>query len=96
MADQTKNVFKGVGSVLFYCWVLGFVLLFVGFGVTQLMGRFVYNFHGWMFGLSSHELDVIFYCWLGLTKLNVLTFFFIPWLAIKIVLRQQAEIQGTK
>ena len=94
MSDQTKEVLKTAGSLLFYCWLFGVVLLFVGFGVTQLMGQLVHQFHGAMFGLSSHEIDVVFYCWLGLTKLNVLTFFFIPWLAIKFVLRKQAPAQG--
>ncbi len=96
MTEQTRIVFKAVGDILFYCWVLGFLLLFVGLGVTLLMGQLVYKVHGPMFGLSSHEIDVIFYCWLGITKLNVLTFLLIPWLAIKFVITRQDGIQEMK
>jgi len=39
-----------------------------------------------MFGLSSDGLDVIFYCDMGVLKLSVVVLFFIPWLAIKLVL----------
>ena len=91
MTDQTKNVLIAVASVLLRCWIFGFVLLFIWFGAVLLMGGVIYKLHGPMFGLSTHELDVIFYCGMGLLKLCVLTFFFIPWLAIKHVLRQQSS-----
>ena len=39
-----------------------------------------------MFGLSQHELRVIHYCGMGLTKLAVGVFFLIPWLSIRMVL----------
>ena len=55
-----------------------------------MMGDTLHDMHGSMFGLSAHELDVIFYCWMGLLKIAVLTFFFIPWLSIKMVLKQLA------
>ncbi|MCP4169147.1 MAG: hypothetical protein GY758_00045 [Fuerstiella sp.] len=89
MTDQLKEVLNAVGSFLFYCWLYGFVLLLIGFGVTQLMAQPVYKLHGAMFGMSSHEPERFFYSWLGLIKLNVLTFFFIPWLAVKSLLRAQ-------
>ena len=95
MTDQMKDLLKAAGNVLFYCWVFGFTLLFIGFGVTQMMAQAVYKIHGAMFGLSSHEIDVVFYCWLGLTKLHVLTLFFIPWLSIKMVLKDPSGPQET-
>lgn len=39
-------------------------------------------------GIAMHELDVIFYCALGILKLFVLVFFFIPWLSIRLVYRR--------
>ena len=70
------------------CWVFGFVLVTVWFGVYMLAGDFIYRFHGGMFDLSKHELDVIFYCGIGLAKLCVWVFFLIPWAAIRLVLRK--------
>ena len=89
MTDQTKDLLNTVASILLRCWIFGFLLLFIWLGVTQLMPEFIHNLHGPMFGLTSHELDVIFYCGMGLLKLGVLTFFFIPWISIKLVLRGQ-------
>ncbi len=41
-----------------------------------------------MFGVTSHEFNVIFYGALGMLKLFVLVFFFIPWLSIWLVLKK--------
>jgi hypothetical protein len=62
-------------------------MLFISLGAILLMGETIHNLHGSMFGLSAHELDVIFYCWIGLLKIAVLTIFLIPWFSIKLVLR---------
>ena len=88
MTDQTRDLLTTFTSVLLRCWVLGFVLLFIWFGTTQLLGEIIFKLHGPMFGLSSHERDLVFYCGMGLLKLFVLVFFFIPWIAIKLVLRK--------
>lgn len=94
MTDQTKDLLNAISSIFLWCWIGGFALLFIWLGVTQLMGDFIHKFHGPMFGLSDHELDLIFYCGMGLLKICVLTFFFIPWLAIKLVLKAQISIDA--
>lgn len=86
-SKQSFEFFETLAKVLLRCWVFGFVLLFIWLGVILLAGDLVHRLHGDMFGLSKHELDVIFYCGLGLLKILVLTFFFFPWLAIRLVLR---------
>ena len=48
----------------------------------------IYRFHGSMFGLSGHDLNVIHYCGMAVVKLAVILFFFFPWLAIRLVLRK--------
>jgi hypothetical protein len=93
VTDQTKDLLNAIASVLLRCWIFGFILLFIWLGAILLMGEFIQELHGPMFGLSSHELDLILYCGMGLLKLCVLTFFFIPWLSIRLVLRGQVTIQ---
>jgi hypothetical protein len=90
MTDSTRDTLDTLARVLLRCWILGFVLLFISLGAILLMGETIHKLHGSMFGLSAHELDVIFYCWMGLLKIAVLTFFFIPWLSIKMVLKKLA------
>ena len=88
MSDSTRDFFDTLAEVLLRCWIFGFVLLFIWFGAVLLAGEAIHKLHGPMFGLSSHELDVIFYCGMGLLKVFVLVFFFIPWLSIKLLLKK--------
>ncbi len=86
MSDANIELLEAVAAVLFYCWIFGFLLLLAWLAIFRLARSFVQRFHGGMFGLSEHELDVIFYCGMGLLKLAVILFFFFPWLAIRMVL----------
>jgi len=90
MPDPTINsdFFGILAKILLRCWIFGFLLILVWFGVFMLAGDFIHRQHGGMFGLSSHELDVIFYCGMGLTKILILVFFLIPWAAIRLVSRK--------
>ena len=88
MQESTRNVFDTLDKILLRCWIFGFVLLVIWFGVALLMGETIHNFHGPMFGITSHELDVIFYAAMGILKVFVFVFFFIPWLSIRLVLKK--------
>jgi hypothetical protein len=91
---STKEFFDALAKTLLRCWIFGFALLLLWAGAFLLMGDAIYRLHSEMFGLSKQELDLIFYCGIGLTKLLVLLFFFFPWLAIRLVLRK-AELGRT-
>ena len=86
MSDATREWFDTLAKVLLRCWIFGFVLLLIWLGA--LLSGAVYKLHGPLMGLSNDELEVIHYCGIALLKLVVLVFFFIPWLAIRLVLRQ--------
>jgi hypothetical protein len=88
MQESTRNVFETLAQVLLRCWIFGSVLLVIWFGVALLMGDIIHKLHGPMFGITMHEFDVIFYGVLGMLKLFVLVFFFIPWLSIRLVLKK--------
>lgn len=86
MAESTIELLEATANVLLYCWIIGFVLLLLALGIYRLARQFTHQLHGNMFGISAHELDLIFYCWMGLLKLGVILLYFFPWLAIRIVL----------
>jgi hypothetical protein len=88
-SKETNDFFDTLAKVLLRCWIFGFVLVSIWFGVYLLAGDLVLRLHGHWFGLSKHELDLIFYCGMGLLKLLVYVFFFFPWLAIRLVLRSR-------
>lgn len=89
MTEATRDFFDTLAKVLLRCWLFGFALLLFSFVVFMMPGKIIDELHGRMFGLSPHEVDVILYCWLGALKLFVLVLFFMPWLAIKLVLRKE-------
>ncbi len=88
MKDSYTDFLETLAKVLLRCWILGAVLLFIQVGVVLLLGEVIHRFHGPMFGLSSHELDVFIYGAVVVFRAFVIVFFFIPWLAIKLVLRK--------
>jgi len=89
MLDSNRDFFDALARILLRCWIFGFLLLFVWFGVYLAGADVIYRVHGGMFGLSKHEMDLIFYCGMGLLKLAVIVLFFFPWLAIRLVLRKR-------
>lgn len=88
MSDPTQKTdfFETLASILLRCWLLGLLVLLIWFGVYLAAGEAIHRLHGPMFGLSRHEMDLIFYCGMGLLKLFVIVFFFFPWLGIRLVL----------
>ena len=91
-STPTNEFFVTLSKVLFRCWIFGFAFVSFCFVMYIQAWDFVYRLHRYWFGLSRHELDVIFYCGMGLLKLLVIMFFFIPWLAIRQVLRKQTVL----
>jgi hypothetical protein len=89
MIDSTRDFFDTLAKILLRCWIFGFALLLFAFVVILAAGGVIDDIHGRMFGLSPHELDLIFYNWLGALKLLVLVLFLMPWVAIKLVLRKK-------
>jgi hypothetical protein len=88
-SNRTTEWFDTLARVLLRCTILGFLLVALVAAVYLLAGEVLYGLHGSMFGLSDHELDVIFYAWMGSAKLCVILFFLFPWIAIRLVLRTQ-------
>jgi len=88
MQESTKNVFDTLAKILLRCWIFGFVLLAIWLGAVLLMGESIHKLHGPMFGITGHELDVLFYGGMGMLKLFVFVFFFIPWLSMRLVLNK--------
>ena len=87
MSESTREFFETLAKVLLRCWVFGFALVLLWFGL--FLGNVYYEIHGKIFNLSQHELELMHYGGMGLTKLFVFVFFLFPWLAIKLVLKKE-------
>ncbi|MCA9173582.1 MAG: hypothetical protein KDB14_03770 [Planctomycetales bacterium] len=88
MTEQTRDLMATLERVLLRCWAFAFGLLMIWLVAMLTLAGVIDRIHGPMFGLTAHELDVIFYCALGALKILTLVFLFIPWLSIKLVLRR--------
>ena len=75
---------KFVEGVLLRCFILGFIVLIVWFLFIVVAGGLAYDVHGWLFKeISVRQFQVIHYCGMGLLKLFVFVFFFIPYIAMR-------------
>ncbi len=89
MTDSTHEFFDTLAKILLRCWLFGFLLLLMWFGIYMLASDVIYRLHGTMFGLSGHDLNVIHYSGMAFAKLVVILFFFFPWAAIRLVLKKR-------
>ena len=89
-SPRSSDFFETLSRVLLRCWISGYALVFIWFGLYLLAPDFVYQTNGKLFGVTKHELDLTFFCGIGLLKLVVIMFFLVPWLAIRLVLRKPA------
>jgi len=87
MSETLREVLETLAKVLLRCWIIGFVLIFIWFFGIPTMDEWIYSLFD-EYGLSTHELDLIFVGFIGLVRLFVAIFFFIPWLAIWMVLKK--------
>lgn len=87
ISGEARAFWEILNRALLRCWILGFVVVLIWTALFGLASDFVHQLHGAMFGLSNHELDLIFDCGIGLTKVSVILLFFLPWLSIRTVLR---------
>jgi hypothetical protein len=86
--SRTIDYFDTLAKALLRCAVFGYLLLLLTIGVYILAGGELYRLNAGIVDLSKHEFDLIIYGCIVLIKLIVLLFFFIPWLAIRLVLRK--------
>ena len=86
---QTTELLEAVARILLRCWIFGFIVLLFWLGAVTLAGDLALGVHGDMFDLTRPQLNVIHYCGILLTKLAVGLFFFIPWVSIRLVLKNR-------
>lgn len=90
-SSRSTEFFETLARVLLRCWIFGFLFVTFWFGMSLLAGETIHQLHGKWFEMTRHEFDLIFYCGIGLTKLFVITFFLIPWLAIRLTLPKHSS-----
>lgn len=86
MSEATRDWFDTLNKVLLRCWVLGTLVLVITSAGIMGSSEMVHYFHG-LFGLTAHESDLLSAAYAAVIKASVAVFFFVPWLAIRLVLK---------
>lgn len=76
------TVIKGF---FFWCTAINVVLMLFMFFITAFAGDWAYKIHGRMYPISRESFNVAIYCFLGLYKMFVIVFNFVPWIALVII-----------
>ncbi len=84
---MTKRDLEISAKILGWSSVFGLLIVTVWFGI-YLSGA-VCSLHMPMFNLTLHECELFSYGGLAITKILVIVFLVLPWLAIKLVLRKE-------
>jgi hypothetical protein len=73
-----------VERVLLRCFIMGYAVLIIWFLFFLFANELVYDAHGSLFKeITDRQFQVIHYCGMGLLKLIVAVFFFIPYIAMR-------------
>ncbi|MBM84238.1 MAG: hypothetical protein CMJ78_27095 [Planctomycetaceae bacterium] len=89
MSESTREFCQTMKGVALRGWIIGFLVQFMWMVAVLLFGDLIYRLHGDLFGLTTETLKIIHYSGMGIWKLSVLIFFFIPWLSLKLMLRDK-------
>ena len=89
MADNSeiRRWLEVASGVLLRCFLMGFAILLLWFVFVLVGGEMAYGFHGKLFEITKHEFELLIYFGMAFFKLLVFVAFLIPYIAIRLVLR---------
>ena len=81
-------VLEALAKVLIRSFLMGMALLALWFVLFLAGGDWVYRVHeGWFDEITKRDFDLMNYCGMALLKISIVTFFLIPYLSIRLILR---------
>ena len=90
--DDRIFLLESIAGILIRCFFLSYALLLIWFVFCLTGGDWGYNLTSQRFNVSKHEYDLVCYYGIAFMKICVLTFFLIPYIAIRMVLRKNKSI----
>lgn len=80
-----RNQLDVIAGILIRCFLGGMVLLMVWFAGFAFAGDWIYQVHSRWFQIPRQSFDAIHYAGMAVTKIAIILFFLLPWIAIKLV-----------
>ena len=73
-----------LAAILIRCFLGGMVLLVVWFAMFVIAGDWIYQVHSRWLQIPRQTFDAIHYAGMAITKIAIILFFLLPWIAIKL------------
>jgi hypothetical protein len=74
-----------IAGILIRCFLGGMALLLVWVAWFVLAGDWIYQIHSRWFQIPRQSFDAIHYAGMAVTKIAIILFFLLPWIAIKLM-----------
>jgi ABC-type transport system involved in cytochrome c biogenesis permease subunit len=78
-----------IAGILLRCFLGGIALLTVWFFCFVLAGDCIYQLHSRWFAIPRQAFDTLHYALMAATKITLILFFLLPWIAIRIVSKRK-------
>jgi heme/copper-type cytochrome/quinol oxidase subunit 2 len=78
-----------IAGLLIRCFLGGILLLTVWFLCFVFAGDWIYQLHSRWFAISRQELNAIHYSLMAVTKITLVLFFLLPYIAIRLVAKKR-------
>ena len=81
-------------GILIRCFWGGIVLLSVWFLCFVWAYDWMYSLHARWFMISRQNFDTVHYAAMAFTKITLILFFLLPWIAIRLAIKQRKYEKG--
>ncbi len=78
-----------IAGILIRCFLGGLLLLTVWFLCLVFAGDCIYQLHSRWFSIPRQSFDTLHYALMGATKIALILFFMLPWIAIRLVSKKK-------
>ena len=89
--NTVDEVLEVVAQIMIRCTVMGVVVLLIWWGALELFGDLAYSVHSRVAPLSRQQFDIIHYAGILMTKSAVSLLFFLPYIAIRLVIKKRKK-----
>ena len=87
--DELNNLLEAAAGILLRCFILAFCLMWLWFIFFLVAKDWAYSIHSKWFELSRLDFDLMLYQSMALFKMATLLFFLLPFISIKLILRER-------
>lgn len=90
--DECYDVFlERVATILLRSFIFGLAFLLLWFFLYLTAPDWVFEINARWFAIGKRDFDLINYCGIGFLKISILLLFFLPYLAIRSMLRKKGR-----